>query len=181
MVGGWLRGVRTIAPMRRSLIVEVTTRLLFPTMILVGVYLLFSGHNTPGGGFAGGLVVGLALALRYVAGGRYELDEAAPVQPGVVLGIGMILAAGSAVASQLAGGAPLESWVLEFTLPVLGEVHAVTSLVFDIGVFLVVIGLVLDILRSQGAGIDRHIEDERRGAAESSSTGGVGGPGQGSP
>jgi multicomponent Na+:H+ antiporter subunit A len=184
MIGGWLRGVRTIAPMRRSLITEVTTRLLFPSIILVAVYLLFSGHNTPGGGFAAGLVVGLALTLRYLAGGRYELDEAAPVQPGVLLGIGIFLAAGSALATQLAGGAPLESWLFTVTAPVLGEINIVTSVFFDLGVFFIVVGLILDILRSQGAEIDRHIEAERRAeddaqwASRTSGTGSkVSGPG----
>ena len=52
----------------------------------------------------------------------------------------------------------LQSWVLEAHLPVLGDVHLVTSLAFDVGVYLVVVGLVLDILRSLGAELDRRVE-----------------------
>ncbi|WP_309133368.1 Na+/H+ antiporter subunit A [Cellulomonas sp.] len=154
----WLRAGRTLAPQRRSVIFEVVVRLLFHTMIVYSVYLLFSGHNQPGGGFAAGLVTGIALAVRYLAGGRYELGEAAPVQPGVLLGLGLFLSAGVGLGALVFGGTVLQSWILEFTLPVWGEVKLVTSLFFDVGVYLVVVGLVLDVLRSLGAEIDRRAE-----------------------
>ena len=72
------------------MIFEVVVRLLFHTMIVYSLFLLFSGHNAPGGGFAAGLVTGIALIVRYLAGGRYELGEAAPVQPGLLLGLGPV-------------------------------------------------------------------------------------------
>jgi multicomponent Na+:H+ antiporter subunit A len=156
----WL--ARVVTAGERSVIFEVVTRLVFPTVVLYSLYLLFSGHNNPGGGFAGGLVAGLALTLRYLAGGRAELRVAAPVRPGVLLGAGMFLSAGVGLAALLLGGDVLQSWILTFDVPVLGEVKLVTSLFFDIGVYLVVVGLVLDILRSLGAGLDSQIEQERR-------------------
>jgi multicomponent Na+:H+ antiporter subunit A len=154
----WLRAGRTLAPQRRSVIFEVVVRLLFHTMIVYSVFLLFSGHNAPGGGFAAGLVTGIALIVRYLAGGRYELGEAAPVQPGLLLGGGLFLSAGVGLVAQLAGGSVLQSWQLDLHLPVIGDLHLVTSLFFDIGVYLVVVGLVLDVLRSLGAEIDRRAE-----------------------
>ncbi|PVU83104.1 Na+/H+ antiporter subunit A [Cellulomonas sp. WB94] len=154
----WLRAVSTLAPHRRSVIFEVTTRLLFHTMIVYSVYLLFSGHNGPGGGFAAGLVTGIALAVRYLAGGRYELGEAAPVQPGVLLGLGLFMSVGVGIVGLLAGGSVLQSWIVDVSVPVLGTVHLVTSLFFDVGVYLVVVGLVLDILRTLGAELDRRSE-----------------------
>ncbi|WP_308121884.1 MnhB domain-containing protein, partial [Actinotalea ferrariae] len=160
----WLRGGRTLAPQRRSVILEITTRLLFHSMIVFAVFLLFSGHNAPGGGFAAGLVVGIALIVRYLAGGRYELGEAAPVHPGLLLGTGLFLSAGVGLVAILAGGSVLQSVIIEFDVVLLGHVKLVTSLFFDLGVFLVVIGLVLDILRSLGAEIDRH--GEEAGTAE---------------
>ena len=156
----WIRAGSTLAPGRRSVIFEVVTRLLFHLMILFAVYLLFSGHNSPGGGFAAGLVVGIALMVRYLAGGRYELGEAAPVHPGLLLGTGLFLSAGVGLVSLILTGNPLRSLLIDLTIPLLGEVHLVTSLVFDVGVFLVVVGLVLDILRSLGAEIDRQGELE---------------------
>ncbi len=146
-------------PERRSVVLEVVTRILFHTILVFSLYLLFSGHNAPGGGFAGGLVAGLALVLRYLAGGRYELGEAAPVDPGLLLGAGLLFAGGTGVAGLLLGAEVLQTAILETTLPVLGDVKLVTSLFFDIGVYLIVVGLVLDVLRSLGAELDRQ-EDE---------------------
>ena len=154
----WLRAERTLAPQRRSVIFEVVTRLLFHTMIVFAVYLLFAGHNGPGGGFAAGLVVGIALIVRYLAGGRYELGEAAPVHPGLLLGSGLFLSAGVGLIALIAGGEVLQSVILDLHVPVIGTIHLVTSLFFDLGVFLVVLGLVLDVLRSLGAEVDRQGE-----------------------
>lgn len=79
----WLVAGRTLAPPeRRSIIFEVVTRLIFHSMIVFSIYLLLAGHNLPGGGFAGGLTAGLALTIRYLAGGRFELSEAATVSAG---------------------------------------------------------------------------------------------------
>ncbi|MGH7289652.1 MAG: Na+/H+ antiporter subunit A, partial [Myxococcota bacterium] len=69
----WLRGSELRDPRYRSLVLEVATRIIFPLIMVLSFYFFFAGHNTPGGGFAGGLTAGLALVLRYLAGGRYEL------------------------------------------------------------------------------------------------------------
>ncbi|RHA43982.1 hydrogen gas-evolving membrane-bound hydrogenase subunit E, partial [Cellulomonas rhizosphaerae] len=154
----WLRAGSTLAPQRRSVIFEVVVRLLYQTMIVYSLFLLFSGHNAPGGGFAAGLVTGIALIVRYLAGGRYELGEAAPVQPGLLLGLGLFLSAGVGLFALVLGGSVLQSWIIDIHLPLIGDLHLVTSLFFDVGVYLVVVGLVLDILRSLGAELDRRAE-----------------------
>lgn len=155
----WLVGAAVRDPRARSLVLEVTTRLIFPTMMVLSLFFFFTGHNNPGGGFAGGLVAGLALVLRYLAGGRYELGEAVPVDAGRILGVGLLLAAGTAAGSMAFGAPALSSAMFEFTLPVFGEVKFVTALLFDLGVYLIVVGLVLDILRSLGARLDLDEED----------------------
>ncbi|TDB75256.1 Na+/H+ antiporter subunit A [Micromonospora sp. KC723] len=154
----WLHGGPTLRERRRSIVFEVVTRLVFHTVVLFSLFLLFSGHNAPGGGFAGGLVAGLALALRYLAGGRYELAESAPVGAGTVLGAGMAISVGGGVVSLLTTGVLLDSAKVALPLPELGDPYLVTSLFFDVGVYLIVVGLLLDILRSLGAEVDRHIE-----------------------
>ncbi|MDO8122009.1 Na+/H+ antiporter subunit A [Isoptericola sp. b490] len=169
----WLSGAGSLHPQRRSVIMEIATRLLFHTMVVVAIYLLFSGHNAPGGGFVAGLVVGIALAVRYLAGGRYELGDAAPVHPGLLLGSGLFLSAGVGLLALLFGQQVLESTIVQVDLPVLGHVKLVTSLFFDIGVFGVVVGLVLDLLRSLGAEIDRHVDaelDDRSGGDQEAPT-----------
>jgi multicomponent Na+:H+ antiporter subunit A len=150
----WLRGSELRDPRYRSLVLEVATRVIFPLIMVLSAYFFFAGHNTPGGGFAGGLTAGLALVLRYLAGGRYELGEALPIDAGKVLGVGLALSAGTAVTSLLVGAPVLSSAVIELDVPVLGHIKLVTALFFDLGVYLVVVGLVLDVLRSLGARVD---------------------------
>lgn len=155
----WLMAGTSPEARRQSIIIQVITRLIFHIIVLFSVYLLFSGHNAPGGGFAGGLVAGLALAVRYLAGGRAELNVAAPVDAGMVLGAGLFVSVGTGAAAMLFGGNVLQSAVIDAHLPVVGHVHFVTSVFFDIGVYLIVVGLVLDILRSLGAEMDRQQQE----------------------
>ncbi|MBB5632596.1 multicomponent Na+:H+ antiporter subunit A [Cryobacterium mesophilum] len=155
----WLLAGLKLAPENRSILLEVVIRLLFHAVVVVSVFILFAGHNSPGGGFAGGLVAGLALAGRYLAGGRYELGAAAPVDAGRLLGVGLLLAAGTAVTPLFFGAHALTSAWFDATIPVLGHIEFTTSTIFDVGVYLVVIGMVLDVLRSLGAEVDRQQEE----------------------
>ena len=162
----WIVAGRTLAPERRSIIFEVVTRLIFHSMIIFSLYLLLAGHNLPGGGFAGGLTAGLALTIRYLAGGRFELREAAPLSAGALLGTGLALAAVSAVVPLMLGGQVFQSAIIQVWLPVFGDIKFVTSTIFDIGVYIVVVGLVLDVLRSLGAEIDEHMEERSAASAQ---------------
>jgi multicomponent Na+:H+ antiporter subunit A len=110
------------------------------------------------------MVAGLALVIRYLAGGRYELDEAAPVDAGRLIGTGLAVAAVAAVAPLAFGGSVLQSAVVDLHVPLVGDLHLVSSVLFDIGVYLVVVGLVLDLLRALGSHIDRQVLRERRAA-----------------
>jgi multicomponent Na+:H+ antiporter subunit A len=157
----WLRGSELRDPRKRSLVLEVATRMIFPLIMVLSAYFFFAGHNTPGGGFAGGLTAGLALVLRYLAGGRYELGETLPLDAGKILGVGLGLSAGTAVASLLLGAPVLSSAVVQFDIPVLGSVKLVTALFFDLGVYLIVVGLVLDVLRSLGARVDVEMAEQQ--------------------
>lgn len=156
----WLLAGRSLAPRNRSILLEVVVRLLFHPVIVLSLYLLLVGHNAPGGGFAGGLVAGMALVARYLAGGRVELGAAAPVDAGKLLGAGLVLAVGTALVPLFFGVDPLTSTWFTMNLGIFGELDFVTSTIFDIGVYLVIVGLVLDVLRSLGAEIDRQQENE---------------------
>ncbi|MFC0039395.1 Na+/H+ antiporter subunit A [Actinomadura rayongensis] len=154
----WLQGGGTLAAERRSLIFEVVARFIFHTVLLMSLYLLFAAHSSPGGGFAGGIVAGLAVVVRYLAGGPYELAAAAPMSVGTVLGTGLICTTGTAFAGFAWGGAVLKSALVDVTLPVFGHLEISTSLLFDAGVYLIVVGLVLDVLITLGAEADREAE-----------------------
>jgi multicomponent Na+:H+ antiporter subunit A len=89
---------------------------------------------------------------------------AAPVDAGAVMGTGLFLALGTGLTALVLGGEVLQSALLDWHLPVIGHVHFVTSAIFDVGVYLVVIGVILNILRSLGAEVDRHEQAERADA-----------------
>ncbi|MCY9787270.1 Na+/H+ antiporter subunit A [Nocardiopsis sp. EMB25] len=167
----WLTGAEALPTERRSVIFEVISRFLFPVIMVISVYLLLTGHSAIGGGFAGGIVAGLALIVRYLAGGRFELYATAWVQPGALIGAGLALSTGMALAGPLFGDDILSGGSLDVHVPFLGHLHLTTSLVFDTGVYLLVIGLILDILRSLGARIDEQIERDAAHTAEAARRG----------
>lgn len=160
--GIWLRGSELRDPKHRSLVLEVATRLIFPLVMVLSFYFFFAGHNVPGGGFAGGLTAGLALVLRYLAGGRYELGETLPFDAGKILGLGLAFSGGTALSSMLLGAPVLSSATIQFDMLGFGHVKIVTAIFFDVGVYLVVVGLVLDVLRSLGARLDVELEESPR-------------------
>uniref|UniRef100_UPI003C7E9073 hydrogen gas-evolving membrane-bound hydrogenase subunit E n=1 Tax=Streptomyces sp. rh254 TaxID=3028730 RepID=UPI003C7E9073 len=153
----WLAAGSTLAPEHRSVVFEVVGRLLFHPILVLSLYLLFCAENMPGGGFVAGLVAGLALITRYLAGGRFELAEAAPLQPGLFTGLGLFVSTAVALGG-LAEGTVLHAWTYHGHLPVFGDYHLSTSVLFDFGVYLLVLGVVLDIVRALGAKVDRQIE-----------------------
>ncbi|OEV08543.1 hypothetical protein AN219_30920 [Streptomyces nanshensis] len=163
----WLSASGTLDPERRSVIFEVLARLLFHPIVVLSLYLLFCAENLPGGGFSAGLVAGLALAVRYLAGGRYELDAAAPVDAGFLLGLGLMTMTATGLAGLVLSGSVLQSGIYHGELPVVGKFHAASPVLFDTGIYLLVLGVVLDVLRSLGSEIDRRVErtlrDENRG------------------
>ena len=150
-----LPGADALDDVRRSVVLETAVRLVFHTVLVFSLYLLFAGHNQPGGGFVGGLVAGAAFILRYVAGGRAALAAAVPVDPGVPLGGGLVLASVTGIGGWVAGGQFLESGYVELDLPLLGVAKLTSALPFDAGVYLVVVGLVLGVLRTLGAEAER--------------------------
>jgi multicomponent Na+:H+ antiporter subunit A len=135
---------------RRSLVLDVGVRVTFHTVLLFSLFLLFAGHNAPGGGFIGGLVAAAAFMLRYVGGGADEVQRAEPIAPETLLGVGVLIAVLTGTASLVFGGDFLQSGYHPQELPLLGKVSFTSVLVFDIGVYLVVIGLVVGVLRSLG-------------------------------
>lgn len=143
----------------RNLLLELTTRVLFPTVLVFSLYLLLVGHYGPGGGFSGGLVAGLAFVLRYVAGGTADPGAVVRVRPPALIGTGLSLAALAGLAPAAFGAPVLSSAKLGVDVPALGPVEVQTSLFLDVGVYLLIIGVVLDLLRSLGAGIERDMHD----------------------
>ncbi len=137
-------------PFRRSPILDTVVRALFRTVLLYSVVLLLIGHDEPGGGFIGGLVAGAAFMLLYLSGGAPSLRRNEPIAPEVFLGGGLAIATLAGMIGWFSGGEFLESVSGYLSIPLVGDVKVSTVLLFDLGVYLVVVGLVISLLRSLG-------------------------------
>jgi multicomponent Na+:H+ antiporter subunit B len=129
-----------------SLILRMTTRFLFSLLLLFSLFLLLSGHNDPGGGFAGSLVAAAALALHALAYDVASARHALPVQPPTLIGTGLLIAMGSGIFSLLAGQPFMTGKWLAVQVPGLGKVALGTPVLFDVGVYFVVLGVTLLII-----------------------------------
>jgi multicomponent Na+:H+ antiporter subunit A len=127
----------------RLAFVDVSVGVVFHVVLMTSLWLLFAGHNQPGGGFVGGLLAGSAISLRYIAGGIEQVRGRSRFRPWTVLGTGLLLASGTATIPLLFGGNLLEVGFAALDLPLLGVVTVSSALAFDSGVYLAVIGMVL--------------------------------------
>jgi multicomponent Na+:H+ antiporter subunit A len=128
---------------RRLAFVDVSVRIVFYAVLMMSLWLLFAGHNQPGGGFVGGLLAGSAITLRFIAGGIEEVRGRSPFRPWTVLGVGLLLATTTASLPLLTGGSVLEVGYATLDVPAIGEVSLSSALAFDTGVYLAVVGMVL--------------------------------------
>ncbi len=129
-----------------SHILKTTTRLLLPLLLLFSLFLLHRGHNEPGGGFVGGLVAAAAFALFTIAYTVREARAILAVPPRVLFGLGLLCAASSGVPAMATGRPFMTALWLPVDLPALGKLG--TPFLFDAGVYLVVVGVVLMIIFS---------------------------------
>jgi multisubunit Na+/H+ antiporter MnhB subunit len=147
--------------MRRLLVVDVSVGVIFHTALVGSIYLLFAGHNQPGGGFVGGLVAGAAIALRAIAGGIDEVRALTRLRPWTFLGLGILAASLTALVPVLFGEPVLTSGKGSATLPLIGTVTASSVLAFDIGVYLVVVGMVFMMFEAFGDDLADDLGDDR--------------------
>lgn len=132
-----------------SLILKTGARLLFLPLLLLAVFTLYRGHNLPGGGFIGGLLAASSFVLLSLSDSSTVARRRLRLAPETLMAIGILLAAGSALPAWLTGKTIFTGlWLPTFSLPLLGTVHLGTPLIFDLGVFLAVIGFTLTVIFS---------------------------------
>jgi multisubunit Na+/H+ antiporter MnhB subunit len=136
---------------KRLTVLDEADRWLFRVLLLVSFYVMVRGHNAPGGGFAGGLVAGAAFVLRYLAGGIVRVRRSSIVNPTRLIGFGLVLSVVVAIVPILVGDPALSSDIVKFSLPLIGEIKVVSSSLFDVGVYFLVIGVVLTVLVHLGS------------------------------
>ncbi|HVR29053.1 MAG TPA: Na+/H+ antiporter subunit B [Thermoanaerobaculia bacterium] len=129
-----------------SLILRTTTRFVHPLLVLFSLFLLWRGHHEPGGGFVAGLVAATAATLFALAYGPAEAARSLWVEPQTLLGAGLFAAAASGMWPLVRGEPYLTARWLEVNVPGLGALDLGTPLLFDVGVYLVVLGAVARIV-----------------------------------
>ncbi len=144
---GRLRVPDSFEPARRDpafnpLMLRAAARIILPFGVLISIYLLLRGHNLPGGGFIAGLVLAIVLILVRVAGGApLPLPDA--LRHPVVIAIGIVFAAGTGLGAMALGYPFLTSTFGHPVLPIVGEVPLASAALFDLGVFITVVGATL--------------------------------------
>lgn len=125
-------------------ILSQASRILFPALFILSLLVLYRGHNLPGGGFIGGLLAAAAFILVGLGDSMERARAMLRVDPVILMALGMAVLVISAVPSLIIGQPFMTGlWLPAFSLPLLGTVHLGTPLIFDIGVFMVVVGFVL--------------------------------------
>jgi multisubunit Na+/H+ antiporter MnhB subunit len=124
----------------QSAIVQTGIRAVSPLAVLAGLYLLFAGHNNPGGGFAAGLVFGAIVTVRTVTG----LQRPTHARSTLAAGVGIVAVV--TMMPLLWGNVLLDQAVISADIPILGKIKSGSALPFDIGVTAIVVGLVVALL-----------------------------------
>ncbi|WP_297426151.1 monovalent cation/H+ antiporter subunit A [uncultured Acinetobacter sp.] len=126
------------------LMLRMTASWILPLALVVSVYIFLRGHNLPGGGFIAGLVTAMALVIQYIALGQDRAEQMLNAQSGrlyeVWIGAGLVIAGLSGIGSWFWGRPFLTSAHIYVSPPVLGEMHLASAALFDLGVYITVVG-----------------------------------------
>lgn len=152
---GNLEGIRW-SRHRYPMILEVVAQIILPLALLVSVYIFLRGHNQPGGGFIAGLITAIALLLQYIARGYEWTSRRLPLSYPVISVIGLVIAVLTGLGSWLFGYPFLTSSFGYFNIPLVGKTELATALLFDLGVYLAVVGATLMILVNLGSVTTAH-------------------------
>ncbi|MBF6624627.1 MAG: monovalent cation/H+ antiporter subunit A [Pseudomonas stutzeri] len=132
------------------MVLDTLARALLPMALLISVFIFLRGHNLPGGGFIAGLITAVALILQYISHGVTWAQQRQPFSYHGIAGLGVLTAGLTGLGSWLFGYPFLTSAFDHFHLPFIGEFELATAMLFDLGVYLAVVGATLLILSNIG-------------------------------
>ncbi len=145
---------------RHPQLLAVVSQALLPLALLVSVYIFFRGHNMPGGGFVAGLITAVALVLQYVAQGVDWVKQRLVIAYPSLISAGILFAFGIGFGSFFFDKPFLTSWFDYFDIPLLGQIELASAMIFDLGVYLTVVGSTLLILANLGKLTTKHRPQE---------------------
>jgi len=125
---------------------SVLMQWMFPVIIVLALHIFMRGHDKPGGGFAAGIVMSIAFILQYMAGGTRWVEDRLRIRPVIWISAGLLLALGTGICSWVFGY-PFMTTAFQYAeIPFIGRVPMASALVFDLGVFVLVVGATVLIL-----------------------------------
>lgn len=141
---------------KHPLLAKIIAQMILPLALMVSIYILLRGHNLPGGGFIAGLITASAMILQYMTSGVDWVKERFDYNYQSVVAVGVMIALFTGLGSWFFGHAFLTSWFTHLDWPVVGEFEFATAMLFDIGVYLTVVGATLMILANFGQMTTKH-------------------------
>lgn len=133
-----------------DLILQTVTKVVLFVIILFSIHLFFAGHYYPGGGFVGGLMTSSAIVLLLLAFDLKTVENILPIDYKYLIGIGLLFAVGTGTGA-LFFGAPFLTHAFDYVnFPLLGKTALHTAVLFDTGVYLVVVGVTMTIIQTIG-------------------------------
>ncbi|MDT0629130.1 monovalent cation/H+ antiporter subunit A [Alteromonas sp. W364] len=135
---------------RHPPILTMISQSLLPLALLVSFYIFLRGHNMPGGGFIAGLITSVAIIQQYIAHGVEWVKPRIKVDYQTLISLGVLIAALTGVGSWFFDRPFMTTWFDYFDIPFIGEIELASALIFDLGVYLTVVGATLLILANLG-------------------------------
>ncbi|MDE4084390.1 Na(+)/H(+) antiporter subunit B [Planococcus maritimus] len=131
-----------------DVILKTVAKAVVLIILTFGIYLFLSGHNSPGGGFVGGLVLASAFVLMFLSYDTETVKDAIPIDFKKLSAFGVLLAVLSGLGPLLFGQNFLAQSFDYFNLPIFGKTEIATVLIFEAGIALTVVGVVVNIILS---------------------------------
>lgn len=125
---------------------SVIMQWLFPVIIVLAVHLFLRGHDLPGGGFAAGITLAIAFLLQYLASGARVVEDRLRILPLRWIGLGLLFAAATGAGSWFFGYPFLTTFFQYTEIPHIGKMPTASALLFDLGVFTLVVGATVLVL-----------------------------------